>query len=203
MMDIKLKIFINENLDLINENTKESWEEIYNKIPQMIIGEFTKTILDSKINDPASILGYIPKNYLYTSYIQEYEIPNIVTSIGSSAFCGCSLTSVKIPDHVISIGEDAFDSCKALTNVIIGDSVTHIYGHAFNHCSSLTSVVIPNSITYIDGYTFYNCTKLKEIKFKGTKKEAIQCGIGNISEKKWREGSAIEKIICNDEEIIL
>jgi hypothetical protein len=39
---------------------------------------------------------------------------------------------------------------------------------------------------------------LTEIKFKGTKKQAIQLGIGNRSRKKWRDGSSIEKIVCSD-----
>ena len=39
-------------------------------------------------------------------------IPNSVTSIGESAFLGCSgLTSVTIPNSVTSIGEDAFFGC--------------------------------------------------------------------------------------------
>ncbi len=45
-------------------------------------------------------------------------IPDSVTSIGSSAFCGCkSLTSVIIPDSVTSIGNRAFYKCESLTSV--------------------------------------------------------------------------------------
>ena len=37
-MSPELKNFINENIDLINENTKESWEDVYKKIDSKIAG---------------------------------------------------------------------------------------------------------------------------------------------------------------------
>ncbi len=46
-------------------------------------------------------------------------IPNSVTTIGGSAFSGCSgLTSITIPNSVTSIGDWAFESCTGLTSVI-------------------------------------------------------------------------------------
>ena len=66
-----------------------------------------------------------------------------VTSIGNSAFSGCSgLTSVTIPDSVTSIDEAAFCGCSVLTSVTIGNSVTSIGAGAFMYCSGLTSVCI-------------------------------------------------------------
>ncbi|MBQ4368693.1 MAG: leucine-rich repeat domain-containing protein [Candidatus Methanomethylophilus sp.] len=47
-----------------------------------------------------------------------YSIPASVTSIGESAFLGCSsLASVTIPDSVTSIGNYAFHSCNNLAEV--------------------------------------------------------------------------------------
>ena len=123
-----LKNFINENLDLINKNTKESWEEIYSKLyaSNTLEGNFTDTLLSVDI-DPASILGYIPANYLYSSGIHTYRIPDNVTSIGEYAFAHCkSLTNIVIPNSVTSIDERAFWCCRSLTSVVIPDSVTEI-----------------------------------------------------------------------------
>ena len=91
-------------------------------------------------------------------------IPNSVTSIGSSAFDGCSgLTSVTIPDSVTSIGDSAFYGCSGLTSVTIPDSITSIGNLVFGQCSSLTSVTIPNSVTNIGNYAFQNCSGLTSV----------------------------------------
>ena len=72
-------------------------------------------------------------------------IPNSVTSIGNSAFLGCSrLTSVTIGNSVTSIGVGAFYGCSGLTSVTIGNSVTSIGVEAFWACSGLTSVTSLN-----------------------------------------------------------
>ena len=74
-------------------------------------------------------------------------IPNSVTSIGNSAFYGCSgLTSVMIPDSVTSIGVSAFSRCDSLASVIIGNSVTIIGSFAFGFCRSLRNISYEDTI---------------------------------------------------------
>lgn len=58
-----------------------------------------------------------------------------VTSIGNSAFSGCSgLTSIEIPESVTSIGNSAFAGCSGLTSIEIPNSVTSIGWDAFKGC---------------------------------------------------------------------
>lgn len=99
-----------------------------------------------------------------TPDIKSVTIPDGVTSIGSSAFKGCSsLTSVTIGNSVTSIGSSAFEDCSSLTNIKIPDSVKSIDVSAFDNCTSLTNVTIGNSVTSIGSLAFYNCSSLTSI----------------------------------------
>ena len=128
-------------------------------------------------NSDGTSVSVTYKGSSYSSYSNEYSgevtIPSevayegttySVTSIGDSAFRGCSgLTSVSIGNSVISISERAFWGCSGLTSVSIGNSVTAIGDYTFFGCSGLTSVVIPNSVTSIGEGTFYECSGLTSV----------------------------------------
>ena len=77
-------------------------------------------------------LYYAKHLFMDGKEIKDLVIPNSVTSIGYSAFYGCSrLTSVTIPNSVTSIGNSAFYGCSRLTSVTIPNSVTTIGNNAF------------------------------------------------------------------------
>ena len=57
-----------------------------------------------------------------------------------NSFAPSGLTAYNIPDSVTTIGNSAFSGCSSLTSVTIPDSVTSIGGYAFGYCSRLTSV---------------------------------------------------------------
>ena len=100
----------------------------------------------------------IPSNVTYN------DVTYSVTSIGSSAFSGCTeLTSVTIPENVTNIGSNAFSSCSSMTSVTISNGVETIGRAAFSDCSALTSVTIPNSVTQINQYAFSNCSSLTSV----------------------------------------
>ena len=91
-----------------------------------------------------------------------------VTSIMSSAFCGCSdLGTVTIPDGVTEIGKNTFKDCPKLTIVNIPNNVTVINGNAFYGCSSLNPLPNLSGVTLIEGGAFYGCSSLKEANIPG------------------------------------
>ena len=121
---IQYNKFINNSL--LNMATNDYWGAI---------------ILDERTADGLCIKDNSLVKYLGSS--TSVTIPNFVTSIGYSAFSGCSgLASVTIPNSVTSIGNDAFYKCSGLTSVTIPNSVTSIGYSAFYGCISLSSVYV-------------------------------------------------------------
>ena len=122
----------------------------------------TPVILKAEIGTNCTSIG--DSAFYGCSSLTSVTIPQGVTSIGSYAFSGCnSLTSVTIPQGVTSIGSTAFSNCYSLTSVIIPQGMTSIGGSAFSGCNSLTSVIIPQGMTSIGSYAFYSCSSLTSV----------------------------------------
>lgn len=73
----------------------------------------------------------------------EYNIPDSVTSIGNSAFSGCTgLTSINIPDSVTTIGNVAFSGNSNLRQITIGSGITSIGNQATVNSVNIQSITI-------------------------------------------------------------
>ena len=91
-------------------------------------------------------------------------IPNSVTSIGNSAFCGCSgLTELTLPDNIHFIEGEAFMGCSGLTELTLPNSVKSIGDGAFAYCSGLTELTLPDSVACIGDFAFSLCSGLTEL----------------------------------------
>ena len=116
-------------------------------------------------SDSYCVLGSTDDNgVVYRNMLQAVQIGNIVISIGSNAFAGCSaLASITISSGVISIGSNAFAGCSALASITIPDSVISIGISVFTNCSALASITIPDSVIDIRSSAFFFCPALASI----------------------------------------
>ena len=90
------------------------------------------------------------------------EITPSVTSIGDSAFFGCSaLASFEIPSSVTDIGDNAFKGCTSFRSITIPPSVARIGECAFDGCTSVDFAIIKGYDTSLDGTPFKDCSNLR------------------------------------------
>ena len=72
--------------------------------------------------------------------LTSFEIPDGTTAIPNQMFFYAGLVSVSIPDSVTTIGSSAFNGCSALEAIALPASVTEIGNTAFTGCTGITSV---------------------------------------------------------------
>ena len=97
--------------------------------------------------------------YIGGELVTEVVVPESVTTI-EEQLRGCtSLTSITIHFGVTSIGSSAFSGCSNLESVSFaeGSQLTSIGDYAFFGCSSLTSIEIPAGVTSIGNSAFWGC----------------------------------------------
>ncbi|MFC2604946.1 MAG: leucine-rich repeat domain-containing protein, partial [Bacteroidota bacterium] len=106
-----------------------------------------------KITDAAKReVAVVPaqSNYPYYNYSKPTGVVTIPTTV---IYSGNTYS-------VTSIGESAFYGCSGLTSITIPNSVTSIGDGAFSHCSGITSITIPSSVTSIGAGAFAGCTRV-------------------------------------------
>ena len=146
----------------------------------------------------------------YTGTSTEVLIPSIykgkpVTSIGDSAFYGCtSLTSIEIPNSVTSIGDSAFSDCSSLTKVNYTGTIDQWVQIEFNNYDSnplyyAKNLYINNELvtqanittaTKISNYAFYKCSSLTSIEIPNS-----VTSIGNYA---FKNCSSLTSIVIPD-----
>ena len=118
---------------------------------------------------------HIPAYLCYgMSKLTEITIPNSVTTIGSSAFSGCSgLTSViwnakNCEDFSSSTYSPFYDIRSSLTSFTFGNEVEHIPAYLCYYMNNLKEVTIGNSVTSIGQHAFFECSGLTKVNYLGT-----------------------------------
>ncbi|MDE6289666.1 MAG: leucine-rich repeat domain-containing protein, partial [Ureaplasma sp.] len=111
-----------------------------------------------------SNVTFIGNSSFSNTQISKINLPNSLTSIGTSAFSNCvNLDQIIIPDTVTSIGTSAFSNCKSLTTIQLPKNLQYISESTFSN-SGLSSIELPDSIESFGAMAFYACNNLKYIK---------------------------------------
>ena len=170
-LDEPVKFTEGDNVESLYMSAK-GWHSLPDGVTGLIFKDTNDNEIDPSSAPAGNVTVTVISDYLIENgvlkYVKpgvnEFVIPDSVTSIGDYAFRGCnSLTSVTIPDSVRSIGEGAFEGCSSLGSVTIESGVTSIGSDAFEDCDSLTSVTIPGSVTSMGSGVFSGCGSLERI----------------------------------------
>ena len=95
--------------------------------------------------------------------IERFTLPESLTTIETSAFSHCSMTSINLPSTVNSIGWMAFEECDKLETFIVPDAVTEIPMMMLSGCDNITYLYLPAGIKYVGLSAFSRCKKLSTI----------------------------------------
>ena len=197
------------NLKSVNYNgTKAKWKSIsgYSNVSQIIkctdgiYANSNTIIVDSvnyRLNDDytAKVISYsgTPENITILESVTYEGLTFKVTSIGSSAFFGCSkLKKIEIPDSVTFIGSKAFDG-TAFYNTVKNweDGVLYCGNHLISAKSDVTKITVKASTVSIAVGALDNCKSLKKINVLNPKC-VINCTIPKTAVIGGAEGSTAE-----------
>ena len=114
----KLKTFIEEHIDLIEQ---KRWQALYSYATAEIpfqIGNLSYNLLQAGINPLEDLNRVLPEMFCNAMDLHEIEIPSNVTKIMRQAFMNCYyMTKIKIPKSVTSIDDTAFSGCYDLADI--------------------------------------------------------------------------------------
>lgn len=159
---------------LINDGTEYELTAANNRsITSLEIPSYYNGLPVTSIADYVFSPDYIThESFMFESIV----LPELLTSIGNSAFRGCaSLTSIFIPEHVNSIGDAAFFGCSSLAAFDVDSAnlnYSSIDGVLYDSLATTlilypaakgNSFIVPGGVNTIGDAAFAACTNLLSV----------------------------------------
>lgn len=165
IMDESVKNFIEDNIDLIENNEFEKFFEIaYSNSVTVTISDFTTVFVDAGINFLDHMKSVPAWCFNNLRNIDTIVLPHNIESVEFSAFYGSSLKNISIPDSVKSIDHHAFTKTN-LTSIVFPKSCSVVERAACSDCLYLKTATFEGNAEI--GYSlFENCTQLETVEFK-------------------------------------
>ena len=113
-------------------------------------------------------LTTIADQVFQNSKLKNIQIFGNLTTIGASAFSGCtSLSTITIPASVTTIGASAFSGCTALSTVTFENesNLSALNDNVFKGCI-ITNIRIPAKVATISSTAFASCKALQTVSFE-------------------------------------
>lgn len=138
---------------------------------------YVKEELLTELDIPEEITSI--KSFAFVGYknLNSVTIHNGITSIGESAFGGCSIKKLCITDlaawcnidfdnitaNPLDCSEYLYLNGRETTDIIIPDGVKNIKFASFSGYTNMTSLTIPNSVTEIGQSAFIYCPNIEKV----------------------------------------
>ena len=108
--------------------------------------------------------------FYHCTNLAEVTIPAGLFELPSYVFAGSGITSLQFPETVTTIGTSAFQGCTNLTGTLsLPAGLLELQSGAFSGCTGLIALRLPEGLTNIGARAFYGCSGLSgELRIPST-----------------------------------
>lgn len=130
--------------------------EIPASVTKMAAGTFYECTALESCDFNASVTDVPIYAFRNCTSLKHVTLSPTITKLNSQSFDGSGIEEFTIPDHVTTLGTSVFQNCKSLKKIDTGDGITKLMGNTFRYDSALVSVRIGKKVTEIASYAFRN-----------------------------------------------
>ena len=155
--------------------TYNPWKSKKNIITSVVIDEGIENIPDWAFS------GY--------TRLKKVDLPDTITSIGSSAFSETKIEEINLSSNIKSMGDSVFSGCTELKKITIPKNITWISSCMFSGCRNLTEVHLHDDITDIEMQAFSGT---------GIRSITMPRNLTNLETAAFQECENLEKVLLNE-----